>query len=189
MYLWMRKNKGKNRWYGWNGHPTLERMRQDRPITRTLITVRNPWDRVVSYYAMLQGIFNQSEFFQQHLIYKQWPEFKRFILDLHSVWPDNCDLKWITTDLSLSQSASYFFYVIQDSQLSWLSGEEPDLVLRQESMEKDFAQVQDMFGCSEPLPVENTSDHADYRSYYDAETRDIIACWHAADIERFNYDF
>ena len=69
-----------------------------------------------------------------------------------------------------------------------MSGETPTFVLRQEKLAEDFKQIQDIFDCQIPLSVENIWPHEYYRDYYDAETRDIVARWHARDIEMFGYD-
>ena len=157
----------------------------------------------------LKGIFEDSPYMRTMMTYEEWPSFKKFMLDLDSTYdgteyneiakatPKTSDVEYseqmpisfVRTNLALSESAWYFFYSIQDSQLSWMSGEEPGIVVRQERMQEDFKQVQDLFKCNEELPHENTTEHANYHSYYDTETRDIVAKWHAADIQRFNYDF
>ena len=228
---WMRTNRGMNRWYGWNGHPTLSQMRFDRPdIKDTFVVIRNPWERVVSYWAMMKDVFESSEFIRSVISYQEWPTFKKFVLDLELTYnhqsynelkdlakkdaialsPDGnyeggkqdrslrfmqnplyakqMPISWISSELAVSGSAWYFFYTIQDTQISWMSGETPTFVLRQEKLAEDFKQIQDIFDCQIPLSVENISPHEYYRDYYDAETRDIVARWHARDIEMFGYD-
>jgi hypothetical protein len=66
-----------------------------------------------------------------------------------------------------------------------------DKLLRYESLDTDFAALCRELGVSTAgLPVENTSDRArDYRTYYDDDTRQMLAHVYRQDIERFGYSF
>jgi hypothetical protein len=64
-------------------------------------------------------------------------------------------------------------------------------LLRQESLNADFDAFCSRRGIRCPsLPLENTSQRArDYRSYFDDETRRLVAEVYALDIEKFGYTF
>lgn len=65
-----------------------------------------------------------------------------------------------------------------------------DFVGRFESLQADFDAVCDRLGFKRmPLPYRNASKHANYREYYTAETRDLIARNYARDIDLFGYRF
>jgi hypothetical protein len=61
---------------------------------------------------------------------------------------------------------------------------------RFERLDEDFATVCDTVGVKRiKLPHLNRSTADDYRQYYSAETRDIVADWCREDIDAFGYDF
>jgi len=60
---------------------------------------------------------------------------------------------------------------------------------RFETLEEDFQHVCQRIGIQATLPRLNTSQHRDYRSYYDDATAELVATrWHR-DIELFGYTF
>jgi hypothetical protein len=73
-------------------------------------------------------------------------------------------------------------------QIRWI---EPGVthLLRFENLEKDFKIIQDIFQCYEALPGQNKSDHDHYRTYYNDETRQVVAEIFKEDIEAFGYEF
>jgi hypothetical protein len=73
-------------------------------------------------------------------------------------------------------------------QIRWI---EPGVthILRFENLEKDFKIIQDIFQCYEPLPLENKTKHEHYRTYYNDETRQLVAEMFKEDIEAFGYEF
>ena len=73
--------------------------------------------------------------------------------------------------------------------VSYLSEDRPQLILRFENLEKDFEQVQELFGCNEPLPVKNTTKHDHYSKHYNDVTRKLVEERFKDDIEYFGYTF
>ena len=73
-------------------------------------------------------------------------------------------------------------------QVWWLDGPVTRL-LRFETLEEDFKIIQILTNCYLPLPKENTTVHADYRTYYDDESRELVATWFADDIKQLGYEF
>ena len=65
-----------------------------------------------------------------------------------------------------------------------------DFVGRVENLQNDFDALCDKLGLQRmTVPHINAIKHADYREYYNDETREIIAEKHARDIELFGYSF
>jgi hypothetical protein len=64
-----------------------------------------------------------------------------------------------------------------------------DYVGRFESLSDDFDIVCSTLGITATLERHNTSKHRDYRSYYDEETKQMVANHWKEDIERFGYTF
>ncbi len=133
----------------------------------TFTLVRNPWDRVVSYYHWLR---EQSFDHPAVLLAKAVP-FDGFLNDAGTQaslrgWP----------------AARY----MQDVT----GGEQCNCYIRLEHFARDAAPLVDHLGFALELPWENRSERAQsYQSYYSDKTQQIIAECCAEDITRFGYAF
>ena len=72
-------------------------------------------------------------------------------------------------------------------QHSW--AKECDIILRFETINRDFEQIQEMLGCKEPLGLYNSSNRMNYKEYYDDESIDIVKNIYKKDIKMFGYRF
>lgn len=79
------------------------------------------------------------------------------------------------------------------AQVEWLKNDDGkidiDFIGKFETINKDFEQIKTRIGLEAELPHLNASKRAGYQSYYDAETREIVANWFREDIEAFGYQF
>lgn len=128
--------------------------------------VRNPWDRVVSYYHWLRA----QEFDHPAVPLAKAHDFADFLRHPHTqatlrAWP-------------------YGRYM-RDA-----SGVERGHFLRLEHLAADMAPLVDHLGFRPDMPHENRSARErDYRAYYEAGTRSLVAGLCAEDIARFGYAF
>ncbi|WP_371153532.1 Type II secretory pathway, pullulanase PulA [Jannaschia sp. 2305UL9-9] len=130
-----------------------------RPVT----LVRNPWDRMVSYYHWLRV----QTFDHPAAVAAKSHDLRGFLSDVD-----------VATGLRRNPYASYV-----------AGGAEP-IFIRLEALEQDLAPFEALLGFSLSLPVTNVSDRImDWRSYYDAETRDMVADLCAQDIAQFGYAY
>ncbi|MGV6812642.1 MAG: sulfotransferase family 2 domain-containing protein [Brevirhabdus sp.] len=130
--------------------------------------VRNPWDRVLSYYSWLKGqSFNHPAVglaanlsFAQFLAHPQ-----------------------IQTAIKAQHYASY----VTDAQ----GVERCSLYLRLEQIDEDLARLEEALDMRiGPLPKLNPSDRSSgYREAYSRDTRAMIERVASVDIERFGYQF
>lgn len=129
--------------------------------------VRNPWDRLVSYYHWLRG----QSFAHPAVGLAKSLDFAHFLRHPQ-----------IQTALRLWPYGRY----LQDG-----AGEElPALVLRHEVLRQDLAQFEAHLGFHLVLPQVNASDRvADWRRYYRDEDAEVVAQLCAEDIARFGYGF
>ncbi len=148
--------------------------------------VRNPWDRMVSVYAFLCSKKNkpgESLRYQQEI---REHGFRRWLLE--GAFYQQQDQLWQTPGLEPIQ---------RRSQMFWLEG--CDFIGRVETVEEDFARIRDridlrqgwlrrIWGTPE-MPHKNRSQRAQYRDYYDSETRDFVAQHFEPEITRFGYEF
>ncbi len=138
----------------------------DRLFIFTL--VRNPWDRMVSYYHWLQD----QSFDHPAVALSKALEFRGF-----AAHPQI---------LNSIHSAPYRRYVTDRD-----GRERCDLFLRLEHVDTDLAALEAHLGFAvSPLSRVNASTRGrDYRPYYDDATRRLVARACAEDIERFGYRF
>ena len=79
------------------------------------------------------------------------------------------------------------------SQCEWLRDDKGvidiDFTGRFESIASDFERIAAHIAPGARLPHLNASKRRDYRTYYDAGSRERVERWFAEDIERFEYRF
>ncbi|AML50224.1 sulfotransferase family 2 domain-containing protein [Falsihalocynthiibacter sp. S25ZX9] len=140
------------------------RLDEDVPSYYCFTLVRNPWDRLVSYYHWLRV----QSFSHRAVTLAQTLPFAAFIR-----------APSIMASLKLNNYASY------------MSGAQDAHFLRLEHLETDLLPLWEHLGFSlSPIAQVNTSERkADYRSYYtdaDAEHARLLL---AADVQQFAYSF
>ncbi|KIC50958.1 sulfotransferase family 2 domain-containing protein [Tateyamaria sp. ANG-S1] len=129
--------------------------------------VRNPWDRMVSYYHWLRD----QEFNHPAVALAQQLDFTDFACSAH-------------TRSSMKSSPARHY--MTDAQ----GHERCDLYIRLEQFQTDAAPLWDHLGFELALPQANASRRdADHRGYYTDASRSAVADACAEDIERFDYRF
>lgn len=129
--------------------------------------VRNPWDRMVSYYHWLRG----QSFRHIAVVKAQRMSFEDFATD-----------RAILASLRASPAASYMTRADGVEQCA--------AYIRLEHVAEDAAPLWDHLGFRLELPVENVSDRArDYRGYYSESSAAAVGAACAEDVARFSYAF
>ncbi len=131
--------------------------------------VRNPWDRLVSWYHMCVQTPTANPF-------------ARYIKDNAPTFDDF--LTRTTTGMGERTTRNQLDYVTDESGAIIV-----DFVGRYEEIGEEFARVAERLGLVAELPHVNQSTHDSYRKYYTDETRDIVARRFAKDIVHFGYAF
>jgi hypothetical protein len=165
------------------------------PITRYLIFdrqafdtsfkfafVRNPWDRLLSSYAIMRKELEALEWpvgvAWARLTVGPYDDFESFVLALDRI--------------------AFRKHILRHphfrSQLDWISlpgsGEVPlDFIGRFERLEQDFEKVKTRLGITASLPAVNASDHQPYREAYSRKMRDIVADVYSRSVKTFGYRF
>jgi hypothetical protein len=122
--------------------------------------VRNPWDRVVSWYNFSMKIKNPDK---DRIITGK--DFLSFILEFQNIWGNESQNQYEFTKCC-------------------------DFIGRYENLQNDFNIICDKIGIpQQKLPHKNKTKHKHYTEYYDEETKQIIAEVFAKDIEYFGYKF
>lgn len=130
--------------------------------------VRNPWDRLVSYYAWLRA----QTFEHPAVALAKGSDFATFLCD---------------PAMQASFRAGSYASYVRDTE----GNDRADVFIRLEHLEKDILPLEQHLGfCLRPLPHENRSERArDYRAFYTDALAELVAEFCADDIGRFGYRF
>jgi hypothetical protein len=143
--------------------------------------VRNPWDRLVSWWSMIDAM-------RPNLAAGQVNEFQRFVLTRAATFGEfltNCDAVIADHD-----GDKHIFR----NQLHYLTGPQGELLVdfvgRFERLAEDTGAVAKRLGLPPTqLPHLNRSAHRPYTEYYSPPLRDLVAERYASDIAAFGYRF
>jgi hypothetical protein len=143
--------------------------------------VRNPWSRLVSWWAMVRRFAEladgghepaRARFARNHFLRtaRAYPDFETFVL-----------------------RGSEELERLRTPQVDYLraGAREADFVGRTESLKADLAKAMAHLGLPMPeeLPHTNRSPHAHYSTYYTDASRQRVAQLFAPDIEAYGYEF
>jgi hypothetical protein len=137
--------------------------------------VRNPWDRLLSYY-----------------MFRREPR-NRHRLSIHPMERKITYLEWLhrLPEFSAYRRINPAFQIAISSQ-SDIIGDYPDFVGRFETLTQDCQTLLDRLGIENP-GLENvnptTSKQLSYQQYYDDECKSFIADRYRDDIDRFGFEF
>jgi chondroitin 4-sulfotransferase 11 len=139
--------------------------------------VRNPWDRLVSWYSMVTKFPSGGN------------ELWRYVHDNSSTFEEfiyNC-----TDEVEMQKGVYYSFAY---NQLDYITDENGDLLVdfigRLENFEVDVLDIFSRIGIGlEMVPHKNRSRHQHYSTFYAADTEMIVRERFKRDIEYFGYEF
>ena len=150
----------------------------------TFAVVRNPWDRLVSWYSMIA----QATYRYDPLFWKR-PRIWRYAVNNSRDFKSfikNCDA--VVMDRGVEKSFAF-------DQLSYIEKAEGGVgvkyVARYENLSEDLPQIWEILNLDMPEPsrLNASKRQKDYRAYYDDETAQIVADRFHRDIEVFGYMF
>lgn len=144
--------------------------------------VRNPWDRLVSWYSMLtqkrpaKARPRHPRRFRAYVL-REARSFEDFVVRCTGVVRDFDGTKSIAFD-----------------QLDYLTGPDGELLVdfvgRFERLEADVARLLARIGVPDaPLPHRKATRHRHYTEYYTPALRDLVGERHRRDVAHFGYSF
>ena len=155
--------------------------------------VRNPWDRLVSWYTMIdearKGVADGTAEPKTRRLSKKNNLFK-YVMRCGPTFDEfvkNC------TEKQWMGNGYYSFTFNQLRYLTDKNGEVlVDFIGRFENFAQDISHVFDMLGLEASqleIPHENRSAHSHYSEMYTPETREIVRKRFLRDVEFFGYEF
>ena len=161
------------------GHHTISKdITEDTKNYFKFTFVRNPWDRLISYYRWRK--WGKDDCFSS-----KNKKFKDWVNDVV-----NLNLDELTnTEGRLSngpvRAIDQQYNSLKDGGTLCV-----DFIGKFENLQEDFDFICDKIKIpQQKLPHKNKSKHNHYIEYYDDETRSIVAEKYAKDIEYFGYEF
>ena len=133
--------------------------------------VRNPWDKVVSHYEYRRKK-NKTEIASRNISFSDW---------VAMTYGENKDTFYYNNPRSFQPQVDWLKDI--DGKISI------DFISKFETINEGFYHIRNVIGLDVTLPHLNASSRVTYQSYYNEETRDIVAHWFREDIEEFGYSF
>lgn len=175
---WMMENGGPQLGH-WYLHPRLTEIQGVAGKKFSFTVVRNPWDRLVSLYHFSRDWRNPAPYGNAVAGAELQATLDRIKQQTFAQW-----LQGIETAPGLPN----IWFNGLTNQVDWMD-EPVDLILKFETLETDFQQIQDRLNCQVPLRHELSTVHGPYQDYYTTETQALVARLYARDIAAFNYTF
>jgi hypothetical protein len=171
---WLETNCGNSEQIKWEEHPKHSTILEQCGNNFSFAVVRNPWDRMVSWYFYLKVVAMREGsgwLALNNVTTENFPKFEDWLVNLHTY--KNPDGYWFTG---------------LTNQHEWL--DVPiDLLIRYETLASEFVKIQDIVKCYRPLPFLYVSGHSNYQSYYNNTTRKFVEQQFAQDIDLYKYTF
>ena len=128
--------------------------------------IRNPWEKMVSYYFFHRQLNpNKEKAIQSKLSFYDWI---KFLKDKSQERP------WFSSNVSF---------------LSYEGKFRADYIVNFHKYVRDMDLIKFLFRKDQPLPKLNVSTHDNYKKYYNDETIQIVADIYKEDIDFFGFDF
>ena len=156
-------------------HPNLSMVKEKYPTGMTLSVVRNPWQRIWSFYKKIRDEGYWLDWNKQEAMdikpFNEWIE-DYCNPEITFVFP-----RWFNRFTNMVE-----FVTDGDASV--------DFILKAENLENDFIAVQKYLGSSCQLPdISFTFNHYEYKSYYNSHTSELIKRLHGRDCDVFKYTF
>jgi len=149
--------------------------------------VRNPWDRLVSWYTMIQEK-GTTTWYKRIFGMRRYNDLTQYVLANSNSF-DEFLYKCTDTIDDIDGRKSILY-----NQLEYVADEDGNLLVdfvgRFEDLANDSQMVFETLGLEGvSLPHKNSSKHKNYRTYYSEETKEEVSRMYAKDIKFFGYEF
>jgi hypothetical protein len=153
----------------------------------TAAFVRNPWDRLVSWYTMIRQGGSKPWPWSRPIIEPE-PRLWRYVQETSSSFDEF--VHRCTAEIDDVDGTKSFCW----NQVDYLSDESGRLIVdfigRYENLAADTARLFERLAVDPPrVPHLNPSKHRHYSAYYSAETAEVVRARFRRDIEAFGYEF
>ncbi len=149
--------------------------------------VRNPWDRLVSWYTMIQEKGTMT-WYKKIFGMRRYNDLTQYVLANSNSFDEF--LYKCTDTIDDTDGRKSILY----NQLDYVSDKNGNLIVdfvgKFEDLANDSQKVFETLGFEGvSLPHKNSSKHKNYRTYYSEETKEEVSKMYAKDIKFFGYEF
>jgi hypothetical protein len=170
---WLKPNFAVNDTDEWMiNHPSLQMVREHIFTGKTLSVVRNPWQRVYSFYRKIS-----TEGY-----WLDWNDMTLLELKPINEWV----LDYCNPDIPF-EFPRWFNKATNQIEFLNYNGNWVDFIIKAEELETGFSLVQEYLECSIPLPDLSGYDHWEFKNYFNDASIKAIAKLHERDIDFFKY--
>lgn len=170
---WLRPNFKVTEHVDWMiNHPSLEMVRQYIPTGKTFTVVRNPWQRVYSFYRKIADEGYWLDWNGQQL------------MDLKPIneWVED----YANPEITFNFPRWFTRFTNQVDFINY-DGNWVDFIIKAENIETDFKVVQDYLGNHTPLPNLSGYDHYEFKKYFNDNSIKLLGKVYERDLDTFNY--
>lgn len=153
-------------------HPHLGTVRQYYPKAKTMSVIRNPWQRIFSFYRKIS-----TEGY--------WLDWNgKTLLDLKPIndWVED----YCNPEISFEFPRWFNRFTNQIEFIS-INSMNVDFVCLAENLEQDFKIIKEYLNCDIPLPDIRGYDHWEFKNYLNDRSIKLISKIHEKDIDYFGY--
>jgi len=153
-------------------HPNLQMVREHYSTGKTMSVVRNPWQRIYSFYRKISTEGYWLDWNNQTL------------LDLKPIneWVED----YCNPEIEFNFPRWFTRFTCQVEFIShdnnWV-----DFICRAETLENDFKAVQDYLECHIPIPDISGYDHYEFQRHFSEKSIKLIAKMYEKDVDYFKF--
>jgi hypothetical protein len=153
-------------------HPNLRMVREHIPTGKTLSVVRNPWQRIFSFYTKIA-----TEGY--------WLDWNgKTLLDLKPL--NEWIIDYCNPDI-VFEFPRWFNKTTNQVDFINYNGEWVDFIIKAEELDTGFKPVQEYLDCDLPLPDISGYDNWEFKKYFNDTSIKVIKKLHERDIDFFKY--
>jgi hypothetical protein len=153
-------------------HPSLKMVRERIPTGKTFTVVRNPWQRIFSFYTKIKTEGYWLDWNGQVLM--ELKPINEWIIDYCNPEVRFDFPRWFTRFTNMVD------FINDDGH--WV-----DFICKAENLNKDFKIVTEYLNNSTPLPDISNYDHYEYKKYLNNHSIKLLAKLHERDLDFFKY--
>jgi len=156
-------------------HPNLQMVREHYKTGKTVSVVRNPWQRIWSFYKKIRD----------EGYWLDWNGLENIEIKPFNDWVvDYCNPEVVFTFPRWFNRFTNMVEFVTDGD------DTVDFILKSENLENDFKIVQEYLEITEPLPdISYTFNHYEYRKYFNDYSKELIRKLHERDCDVFYYTY
>ena len=154
-------------------HPHLGEVKSHYPTAKTMSVVRNPWQRVYSLYRKISTEGYWLDWNNQTLL--DLKPINEWVADYCNPEVEFNFPRWFT------RFTNQIDFICVDKN-------HVDFVCKAETLDQDFAKIQEYLNCSAILPDISGYDHYEFKKYFNDSSIKAISRLYERDIDLFKFE-